>query len=64
MGKAVGILLSGIFVGAVGVEICHRKYPKGMKKTCDSVKKMKTNLAKSFKDGYKNATEKTVAAFR
>ncbi len=57
MVKSLGILIGGIFVGAVGAEIIRKKYPKAMNniyaKTCEI-----TSAAKeSFKKGYADAMQ-------
>ena len=60
--KSLGILIGGIFVGAVGAEIVHKKYPKVMDnmyaKTCE----ITTEIREAFKNGYANATQSQQAA--
>ncbi|MHC4728185.1 MAG: hypothetical protein ACYS17_13265 [Planctomycetota bacterium] len=57
MVKSLGILIGGIFVGAVGAEIIRKKYPKAMKgvyaKTCD----LTSGIKEAFKKGYANAMQ-------
>ena len=54
--KTLGILAGGIFVGAVGVEIVHRKCPEALGKLCAGVRKMASEARDAFKNGYENAT--------
>ncbi len=57
MVKSLGILIGGIFVGAVGAEIIRKKYPKAMNniyaKTCE----MTSGVKEAFKKGYANAVQ-------
>ncbi len=57
MVKCLGILIGGIFVGAVGAEIIRKKYPKAMKsmyaKTCE----ITSGVKEAFKKGYANAMQ-------
>jgi hypothetical protein len=62
MVKSLGILIGGVFVGAVGAEIIRKKYPKAASslyaKTCEITSAVK----ESFKRGYENATQPQKAA--
>jgi len=57
MFKGVGMLLGGIFVGAVGMELVSRKYPEPLhklySKTCD----LAAGAKQAFRDGYEHATQ-------
>ncbi len=57
MVKSLGILIGGIFVGAVGAEIIRKKYPKAMNgvyaKTCE----ITSGIKEAFKKGYANAMQ-------
>jgi hypothetical protein len=57
MVKSLGILIGGIFVGAVGAEIIRKKYPKAMNsiyaKTCE----ITSGVKEAFKKGYANAMQ-------
>ena len=61
--KSLGILIGGIFVGAVGAEIVRKKYSKPLNdvyaKTCE----VTSGVKEAFKKGYANAmqTEQAVA---
>jgi len=62
MFKSLGILVGGIFVGAVGAEIIRKKYPKAMNtvyaKTCE----ITSGVKEAFKKGYANAMQPQQAA--
>ena len=55
--KSLGILIGGVFIGAVGVEIIRKKYPEAFDKlyakTCEAVSEAK----EAFKKGYANAVQ-------
>ena len=55
--KSLGILIGGVFIGAIGVEIVRRKYPgtldKLYAKTCETA----SGAKEAFKKGYANAVE-------
>jgi hypothetical protein len=57
MYKSIGMLLGGVFVGAVAMELVSRKYPKPFhklySKTCD----LATGAKQAFKDGYEHAMQ-------
>jgi hypothetical protein len=57
MVKSLGILIGGIFVGAVGAEIIRKKCPKAMNgvyaKTCE----VTSGIKEAFKKGYANAMQ-------
>ena len=52
--KILGILLGGVFVGAVSVEVFHRKCPD----TLDNLYKKTNEAASEIKDAFKNGYEK------
>ncbi len=62
MVKSLGILIGGIFVGAVSAEIIRKKYPKTMNsmyaKTCE----ITSGIKEAFKKGYENAMQSQQAA--
>ena len=62
MFKSLGILIGGVFVGAVGAEIIRKKYPKAMNtvyaKTCE----ITSGVKEAFKKGYANAMQSQQAA--
>jgi hypothetical protein len=61
MFKSLGILIGGIFVGAVGIEIIHRKYPKVLNKVYTKTREVASEAKEAFKTGYKNAVRPQVA---
>jgi hypothetical protein len=54
--KDLGILLGGVFVGAVTAEIIRRKCPDVGKKVSTKICNATTGIKESFKAGYDNAT--------
>ncbi len=67
--KSLGIVIGGIFIGAVGMEIIHKKYPKAMVKFYKKAGKMASGTKEvcreakeAFKAGYENATQPQKAA--
>jgi len=55
--KSVGILIGGIFVGAVGAEIVRKKYSKPIKTVYDKTCEITTGIKDAFKKGYSNAMQ-------
>lgn len=55
MFKELGIMISGIFVGAVGVELIRKKYPDALGKLYTKSCKITSEAKKAFKKGYENA---------
>ena len=62
--KSLGIMIGGIFIGAVGMEIIHKKYPKTMNKFYKKAGKMASGAKEvcmeakeAFKAGYENTTQ-------
>jgi hypothetical protein len=60
--KSLGILLGGVFIGAVGVEVFHKKYPKAMDKLYSKTLEMASGAKEAFKKGYTNASQPKQAA--
>ena len=60
--KSLGIMIGGIFVGAVGVEIIRRKYPDALEKLYASTREMTSGVKEAFKKGYENAVQSREAA--
>ena len=59
----LGVALAGVFVGAVTIEVVHRKYPDLVKQTEGQAKKAVSGFSqtiesfrKAFKEGYAHAT--------
>ena len=55
--KGLGIMLGGIFVGAVGAEIIRRKCPNVLDKLCTKTCEMTSGVKEAFKKGYENAVQ-------
>jgi hypothetical protein len=60
--KSLGILIGGIFVGAVGAEIIRKKYPKALDELCSKTCEMTSGVKEAFKKGYANAMRSQQAA--
>ncbi len=55
--KSLGIMIGGIFVGAVGMELIRRKYPEALDKLCAKTCDVASGAKQAFKDGYEHATQ-------
>lgn len=60
--KPLGILLGGIFIGAVAAEVVRRKYPKALDKLYAKTSKIASEAGEAFKSGYQNAARPKRAA--
>jgi len=60
--KGVGILIGGIFVGAVGVEVIHKKYPDALAKLYTRTREIASEAKEAFRKGYANAVRSREAA--
>ncbi len=60
--KSLGILIGGIFVGAVGAEILRKKCPETLDKLYTKTCEIKSELKEAFKKGYENAMQSQQAA--
>jgi hypothetical protein len=67
--KGLAICIGGIFIGAVGMEIIQKKYPKAMNKLYKKADKIITGTKKgykqakdAFKAGYESSTKTRKAA--
>ena len=52
--KMVGVVICGIFVGAVGMEIVRRKYPEALDKLYAKTREIASGAREAFKTGYEN----------
>ena len=50
--KCLGVMIAGIFVGAVGMELLCRQYPGAFGKLHTKVRKMTSGAKEAFKAGY------------
>jgi len=57
MVKSLGVLIGGIFVGAVGAEILRKKCPDILDKLCTKTCEITSGIKESFKKGYDNAMQ-------
>jgi len=60
--KSLGILIGGVFVGAVGVEVVRKKYPETLGKLYAKTREMVSGAKEAFKKGYANAVGPQQAA--
>ena len=56
MGKALGVMIAGVFVGAVGMEILRRTCPGAIDKLYGKVRETASGAAEAFKAGYEKVT--------
>jgi hypothetical protein len=56
MGKGLGVMIAGIFVGAVGMEIFRRACPNAVDKLYTKVRETASGAAEAFKNGYEKVT--------
>ena len=62
MVKCLGILIGGIFVGAVSAEIVRKKYPKAMERVYAKTCEITSGVKEAFEKGYANAMQPQQAA--
>ena len=62
MVKSLGILIGGIFVGAVSAEIIRKKYPKAINSVYAKTCEITSGVKEAFKKGYANAMQSQQAA--
>ncbi len=55
--KTLGVLVGGLFAGAVVMEVIHRKYPEGLDKLCSSAGDLVDGMKEGFKEGYQSMTQ-------
>jgi hypothetical protein len=55
MYKSLGIVAIGIFVGAAGVEIIHKKYCKSLDELHSTTSGLVARAKKAFMEGYRGA---------
>lgn len=60
--KSLGILVGGIFVGAVGAEILRKKYPETLDKFFSKTSEITSGVKEAFKKGYDRAMQSSKAA--
>ncbi len=60
--KSLGILIGGVFIGAVGVEVVRKKYPESLDKLYAKTCEVASGAKEAFKKGYANAVQPQQAA--
>lgn len=55
--KDLGILLGGVFVGAVAAEVISKKCPNVCGKLCTKTREVGAGIKEAFRVGYENATQ-------
>lgn len=60
--KGLAVLIGGIFVGAVGMEVIHKKYPDAVDKLCTKTREIPSGIKEAFVQGYESATRPKEAA--
>jgi len=53
--KTLGVIIGGVFVGAVGVEIIRKKYPEALDKLYSRTREVASEAKAAFKNGYDKA---------
>jgi len=59
--KSLGILIGGVFVGAVSIEVVRRKYPDGLDKLYKKTREVASEVKDAFKNGYEKASQRRTA---
>jgi len=62
MGKSLGVLIAGIFVGAVGMEILRKRCPDAVNKLYKRTQETVSGAKEAFKAGYQKVTQPEGAA--
>ena len=55
--KSLGILIGGVFIGAVGVEVVRKKYPEALNKLYAKTCEAASGAKEAFKKGYASAVQ-------
>ena len=55
MNKSLGVLIAGIFVGALAAELIRRKHPKALDALYAKARKAASGAKEAFKRGYETA---------
>ena len=59
--KSLGILIGGIFVGAVSVEVVRKKCPGTLNRLYERSCEIATEMKDAFKNGYERASQPKTA---
>ena len=60
--KVLGVVLGGVFVGAVGMEIVRRKCPDTRDKVYAKIRRVASDMKTAFKEGYRSAVQSPESA--
>jgi len=60
--KSLGILIGGVFVGAVSVEVVRKKCPDALDKLYKKTREVASEVKDAFKNGYEKASQPRQAA--
>lgn len=60
--KSLGVLLGGVFVGAVGIELIRKKYPNALNGVYAKARYATNGAVDAFKKGYEKAVHPEPAA--
>lgn len=55
--RTLGVVIGGMFVGAVAVEVLRKKYPDGTEKLYSKVNEFGSGIKQGLKDGFHRATK-------
>ena len=61
MFKSLGILIGGVFVGAVSVEVVRKKCPDVLDKLYNKTREVASEAKEAFKNGYEKASQSKAA---
>lgn len=59
--KSLGILIGGVFVGAVSIEVIRRKCPGALEKLYKKTRETASEIKEAFKNGYEKASKTRTA---
>ena len=59
--KSLGILMGGVFIGAVSVEVVRKKYPDTLDKLYSKTREIAYEVKEAFKNGYEKASQPRTA---
>ena len=55
--RTLGLVMGGMFAGAVAMEIVHRKYPESLDRLYSKMGNVVSEVKGGFKEGYQSARE-------
>ena len=60
--KSLGILIGGVFVGAVSMEVVRKKCPDTLNNLYKKTREVASEVKEAFKNGYEKASQPKTAA--